>query len=478
MFTPAPVNSAHSSDAVSLIGLLNGLVAQCSGSIILLRELTDDFQPQRDDIDLLLTELTRTQLLQLCADAVESGRLNARIQRPSSSKVRLTLWNSAGTDFINVDLWSVFGQLPKESRRAIPAEDLVHFGEPVHPENSGAISATRRLRADLDLCLLVLHLARKHRSLDSGPAFHRVCRAIARLRQFQSSSESACASVRELLRIAEPLADESLVPPAMATAIEGWLLKTLTPAASEHQSLRAARSPARRGFGNQFRRFVMNTVPTVAIAGSDGSGKSTLCRELIRNCAGPVRMQVAKKLYRQSLLYRLASGMTRRIVGMDREVFDESTAPLLAIRAAAAHWLRVILRLVITLFITRTPRNGVREFNILDRTPASVLISGRKTDQVRLCFGASWLESLMVPVTICLLMVPYSTLAKRRQEMSRMSHREYTRKLFLQALRQEPADLILLSNCGRPEDSAAVLQKIIISEADHTSRFCPQEQSE
>ena len=99
-----------------------------------------------------------------------------------------------------------------------------------------------------------------------------------------------------------------------------------------------------------------------------------------------------------------------------------------------------------------------RDALLLDRSIASFLILGRKSDDPQFHGAAPLLERAIPPVTTVLLTVPFTQLAERRQEMSRRGHYRYQSLLFQQALRQRPADVIVIASTQTADDAKALIR--------------------
>jgi hypothetical protein len=98
---------------------------------------------------------------------------------------------------------------------------------------------------------------------------------------------------------------------------------------------------------------------------------------------------------------------------------------------------------------------------LLDRSVAGFLITDRKSDVPRLSWSASWIESVIPPVTSLLLTLPYHRLKARKQELSLPGHETYQHLLFEQALRQRPVDLIMTASLASAETTAAAVSAML-----------------
>ena len=114
-----------------------------------------------------------------------------------------------------------------------------------------------------------------------------------------------------------------------------------------------------------------------------------------------------------------------------------------------------------TTVISAPVLNKSAHTTILDRSIDSFLIIDRKSDTPHLTRFATWIERLIPPATRVLLTLPHADLTGRKQEMSAPGHDIYQRLLFEQALRQQPADLILLANLPSAQAAAAAICELL-----------------
>jgi len=318
------------------------------------------------------------------------------------------------------------------------------------------LSAAIQMPADMDLCLLILHLVSKRKRLASPIVRQRLLHAIDRLSSLSlqgADSSTLPSDVSLLLNAAEQLLYSVRIPPQLVRDAETYLLKRVRDSADENS--RPIPEPGgSRSFVTRTRRWLMKRVPCLAIVGSDGAGKSSVCRTLAESQPSVFQPSVGKKLYRRSLLYQFLSGTAKRVGGVERGQFDDFLAAWITLRASIALWFRIVYR----------PAEGAgfprRRTLLLDRSVASFLINARKSPCPRLHRSASWLERLIPPVTTLLLAVPFGQLALRKHEMSCQGHEKYQLLLFQQALRQQPADVIVIANTQSADDAVRVIRLI------------------
>lgn len=410
--------------------------------VILLRSLPSEFDASRDDVDLLLTAARREQLLHDALEAATAGRLNFSVRQNGPDKVRLTLWSIDTSTQLAVDLWEVFNQCPAakpQKRLSLPAQLFTNVALTPAADLPGAW----RLPADLEFCLLVLHLSGKQKSLRCPVTRKRLIEARHRLLEANRPGSDLAA----LQECANRLSTALQILPEQVHECVTWLRQQLAGtcnAASAGSAQRFARK-RRQSFSNRWRLFLGSRVPVLAITGSDGVGKSAVVSEL--NRMQPRRMQPckAKKLYRRSLTYQLLAAVVQSAAGWTMETLDDRIAPLLALRSAMALWPRVLLRLLFGSPVAVITGAGIATL-VLDRSPAGVLLTHRKDLQPRQMTGTRWLERLLPPQTTVLLTLPFERLTARRVEMKTSdSHECYQRLLLQQALRSQPVELIVLN---------------------------------
>ncbi|MEJ7592105.1 MAG: hypothetical protein WKF77_11185 [Planctomycetaceae bacterium] len=492
MHSASSLTSVDSSPdpASCLFAALNELLRAVDGRVVLLRPLTACFDSQRDDVDLLLSESQREQLLLAAFSLCTRERIHCRIQQSSPAKAQLILWTITCSQKLMIDLWTSFDQLPRRRDTCIPAERLLNtltasvpdtqihtscgaydagaVTEQSHPgRTQERIPALRQLPPDIDLCLLLQHLAAKRRKLTTTAVRERITRACERFASW--SPQQTFLSVPHNLQVAlldvvDHLPRAIMITPKSIALSEEYLLQRLTCVAN-NRGLPVLARRGRRGLMTGLRRAMLKHRPTVAVIGSDGAGKSSVVSALTRQQPNSTSV-VAKKFYRHSLTYQFFSGLMKRLFGTDRGVFDDHTAPLITLRAAAVSCIRMSVSFNPWSMNRRSVAdkkslvpdqrlNKLLHFAVFDRSISSFLITHRKSDTPNLTHGATWIESFIPPVTSVLLTLPHSELIRRKQEMSALGHDAYQRMLFGQALRQQPGDLILLAS--QPSAQAAAM---------------------
>ena len=476
----------------SLFAVLNDLLRAVDGRVAILRSLPRSFDCEQDDIDLLLTASQRLQLMQAAFAQCIRGRIHCRIQQSCAAKAQMILWTIDCSQMLIIDLWSGFDQLPRHRQHWIPANRLLQtlsiadsetrsepachkypaarYTDAIKPGLGDAeIPALRQLPPDISLCLLIQHLASKRKKLTTTARRERIAFACDRLKTWSPAPELQNSQLSALRDIAERLPMAIIIAPKCIEFSEDYLLQRL--ASSPHnRGLPLLERRLRRGLITELRKAILQHRPVLALIGSDGAGKSSVISALANQQPDATRA-VAKKYYRRSLAYQLASGLMKRLCGQDRGTFDDCVSPLITLRAAAGLWTQMCLRFSAW---SRAFRSGTVGRNpvgdrmritnrtiLLDRSVAGFLITDRKSDVPRLSRSAPWIESVIPPVTSLLLTLPYHRLTARKQEMSLPGHVTYQHLLFEQALRQRPVDLIMTASLASAETTAAAVSAML-----------------
>lgn len=483
---------AKQSEAVDLLSLLNEWTGKSQfGPAVLLRSLPcrSELRSHDQDVDLLVTSEQATELLRLAFEDVQNGRCHVQIESRHRSKIQLVLWTTEASDSLRVDLWLEWNQMLSR-RRIIAAssfQPLVQQGtscrrnEPDATDQDATLTSAARLCGDVELAMLVLHVLRKKNGIASGVNSVRILRLV---RSLKSDADAGSDTGKLLAAICSDL---DLVDDTSVRSLGHTILTVRRDANSIvisqatgmlAQALLESRLKLKRGTGLALRqqwvdrvksgfRSVMRTVgrtvrsvfsplscPTLAFVGSDGSGKTSLSELVSAAHPGKWRTVVGRKLYRRSLFYSVFSSVTRRVFGISRNDFDDRLATFLAFRAMMVCWVMIFwLRI----------RNSIscsKRGLVLDRTPESMLVVGRRGVQSTVALGARFVEYFAPPLRQVLLVVPYSILSKRKQELSSSSHEQYQRLLFEQMIRQPVVSTLLLSNAASPLAALEALEEI------------------
>lgn len=494
------------SPATDLLSLLDDWLATLeSGNLrpVLLRTLParEELRWQDHDVDLLITPEHTRQLLQFAFAATLNGSCHVQIETKRRRKTQLILWNADASERLVVDLWHQWDQFATR-RRSIPAAVLCELAARCESSDRGEIrdelrngkaikrlfsrdrsplNAAARLPSELEFSLLVLHIHVKKRGAVSAVNHRRIQYLLKIVGSGDShrSSEIAdvlVAAVQKDLNCRESASPSSLViSRPTAKAAEVHLLSSLNPSHLQHSS-NAGNTFAKvlRSFGTWFGRLLprlgqkllsSRAANDVAFVGSDGCGKTSLTHLLSSAHSGQWLSVVARKLYRRSVLYPIASSVTRRVLGISRSEFDDRLAPLLALRAMMACWM-LLIGLRLSRALVRRPKRL-----LLDRSPQSMLVIERRTGKPRFSRLSVLMERFAPPLRHVLLLVPYAVLSQRKQEVTESAHGVYQQLLFEQIIRQPVVSCVLLSNMASPLAALEVLEEILNLSPDGAQRL-------
>ncbi len=478
--TIQPVGTPSETDLLSLLNEWLNHFEPATVRPVLLRSIPtrEELKSQAHDIDLLITRQQTRELLQKAFTATIDGRCHVQIEAKRRRKTQLILWNVDATERLIIDLWHEWDQFASR-RQSLSASVLCTFvqrneategavdmavdRESMRTSSSDAslLNAAARLRPDLELALLVLHTHVKKQAVVSPVNRRRIESLLRSLRAEDCLPHAVMAlveSVRDDFRQLKATGSSFTISRQTVVVAEG-LLTELTSGSGSH-AFATVRNSSWDWFSGLLRRTSWKVLSAysnvdVAFVGSDGCGKTSLTRLMSAAHSGQWLSVVARKLYRRSVLYPIASSVSRRIFGISRSEFDDRLAPLIALRAMMACWLMLIWLRVCQLFVSQPKRL------LLDRSPESMLIIERRTENPRFSWFSTLLERLAPPMRQVLLLVPYAVLSQRKQEITESAHRAYQQLLFDQMIRQSVASCVLVSNSASPLAALEVLEEIL-----------------
>ncbi|NTV94346.1 MAG: hypothetical protein HGA75_02900 [Thiobacillus sp.] len=376
------------------------------------------------DVDFLGTRASVNALLGAAFAWVREGRCHLRVRSRDPNKTVLILISPDGGHAVSLDLWVGLWQLDggKACLRYEQCEHLLTTPE----------AAIRRLPVAVEACLYVHHLVTKKKVLASERVQARLAGYVA------ACADSGEAELAQALgRIAEArhidagdlaLCNGHLGRLGLAGSGPRWPGKLAA-------ELRAAWLDAPR------------KTRCVAIMGCDGSGKTSLARELQKQAPSTYFLYTGKHLYRKSLLYKLATIFIRPLLFQPREQFDETLAPW--------NYLRASIALQLKLWFSRSG------MILMDRSIVDFLVVARKTDRPRF-HRARWLAALFGRrIASVHVVVPEDSLQERKQEMTRPGHAEYDRLMFEHFSQRVPTDYCAFYNGASLEDSRQVLGRLL-----------------
>lgn len=450
-----------------LLALLNEWIGKNrSGSAILLRALPERevLRSRNQDVDLLVTSEQASELLRLAYEDVQNGCCHVQIESRHRSKIQLILWATDTSERLSIDLWLEWNQTL--SRRVISASALQEITESSTKDSDVVLPNVSKLPDETELALLVLHIVTKKRGVISAINRRRLFQLIQRLETGDWNLldlQNLVTSVRNDLAKSKGWCEPSVV-----SGQTGWIAEALLRSRLKHGSRsnppllsRASNSvknglmSAIRFLGRAARRILSQSqCPTLAFIGSDGCGKTSLTALVCAAHSGKWKTVVGRKLYRRSLLYSVLSSVTRSVFKIPRSDFDDRLAAILSFRAMMVCW--------VMLFWLRI-RNVVacsKQGLVLDRSPESMLVTGRRLGEPAAAWGSRFVEFFAPPLRQVLLLVPFEVLSNRKQELSASAHEQYQRLLFEQMIRQPVVSTLLLSNSGSPLSALESLEEI------------------
>lgn len=372
------------------------------------------------DVDFLATRQSVELLLQVAFSWVAGGRCHLRVRARTRNKTTLVLISRDGLHTVHLDLWMQLWQIG-DARGYLRYESFAHL----QPQ-TGAIE---RLPQAVEAALYLHHLSAKRKDLKRPQVLQRLavyaeaCTADPQLGGALAHTAADGRLPPDALAIADQVLGEAGVQPTFPGPAR-WATKLSDEIAA------AWLGPPR-------------VVRCVAVTGCDGSGKTTLARAMAAPGGVASKVSVGKRLYRNSLVYKLAVLVVRPFLRQGRERFDDTMAPWNYLRASAALRLQLALQ--------RAP------LWLIDRSLMDFLVVDRKTDRPRL-HRAAWLARLFgrrIPVVH--LLVPGEALQARKAEMTRDGQKLYDQLMFAGMALRWPTDYCLFYNGGEVAGSKQAL---------------------
>jgi len=383
------------------------------------------------DVDMLGTADSVRQLLDAAFDWACTGHGHVVVRARSDNKISLTFVSLDAKSWIAFDLWVTLWQLDS-GKTALTYEDCVDLALP-------ATGAIQRLPPSIEVCIYAQHLNVKNKNLDS-----------ASVRERLSSYHTAC------LRGGETELAEAVNKILKQRKLDGASLEPFR-AHLQKAGLRS-RTPRRSRWlekiANEFAAAWLDgprPMRHVTITGGDGSGKTSLARMLRARDPMVTDLSVGKRLYRNSILYKILVIFLRPLFGSDKNRFDDRIAPFAYMRASCALRVKTWLR-----------RSGLE---LIDRSIVDFLIVDRKSDNPRF-HALSWLSSAMgVRIPAIHLVVPHHTLQSRKRELTEPGQRAYDRLVFQHFTRRRPTAYALFFNgmdLPAAADAMSALLRIVV----------------
>ncbi|QDT54522.1 hypothetical protein Pan44_25550 [Caulifigura coniformis] len=371
------------------------------------------------DADLLGTRESVTALLRMLLERALAGEVHFRVTANKPEKLQLSVFSTDLAHSATYDLWVDLAQI-HEGRSLIRFEDVA----PLLSQSSGI----EPLPPCIAGALYLQHLIAKRKPLTAA-------HTSSRIESFATHhcSDSSCGVARwfrDILRVGR------IRPPAPSEA-----------AIQIERLLQIRLDDERHRATSRWRlRRKIESGDAVCIQGVDGVGKSTLISALVEEGTAASESLIGKKLYRRSLIYRMATRTARHRASNAREAIDERLATIVFLRAVSAFrrtlaWRR--LRGAGTLLV--------------DRSPLDFLYLGRKSDHGRFHPAIGRLESLAPSTPTIQLVAPHTVTSARKPELTEAGHVAYDDAMLLRIAGQSPCDHLVFHNGGNVSESSIAL---------------------
>lgn len=399
-------------------------LASGSWQLIRLRGIANETEMiDRDDIDLLGSRESIISLLDTAYDWVQAGLCHLRIKSTTPDKIGLHLLSIDGKHRLSLDLWIQLWQIDRRNIR-LTYQDLAGSIE------TGTSNSLQRLPIALEASIFIHHLLSKKKQC-SDP------KQLARLQDYAERCHDADETLSALLQQAHQ-------EQKISSAIESHTLQIVSSLVTQSPSARCHRlqNAIHRLWHTRSKRLQLLT-----IMGCDGSGKTTLARELANNDSKVEGVFTGKHLYRKWWPYKLLVIFLRPLLFQEREKFDDTIAPLNYLMASIRLW-----------FMARKNRQHTR---IIDRSLVDFLMLHRKTDQPKLS-RFLWLTKVLgTRMPHIHIMVPFSRLRERKLEMTEQGHAVYDREMFHHFSQRCPTDYLLFDNRAPLDETRASLTRLV-----------------
>jgi hypothetical protein len=379
------------------------------------------------DVDFLASTSSVDALLHAVFEWSLNGECHALIRSRSGDKVALEIFDIEGRNSICFDFWIELWQLAGGATY-LKFEDLSHL-----------VSASRgivRLPPAIEAAIYLEHLISKKKKLESE---------YVRRRLANYESTCAAAGFPELSAVFARIGRTTKIDEAALSVSRRLLSENkLWPAVRTLTRLRhKLMAEARAAWLDAPRQ-----TRCISIMGCDGSGKTSVIKRLREAEPEKFRSYVGKRLYRNSILYKIAVALIRPLLFQDREKFDDTLAPFNYMRASAA---LPLLNVV-----------SGHKLMLVDRALIDFLVIDRKSDNPRLHRTSRLLRAFGQRIPVVHLVVPQDRLSQRKREMTVVGHAKYDRIIFDCLSLRRPTTYVLFYNGGGIEASIAAVRNIIL----------------
>lgn len=394
-------------------------IVEAADRAVLLRETDLGSVIDTGDVDLLVATDSIPSLLDTIDAVAEARHLHYRLLRSGRHKIGVALYSVDVAHCARIDLWlelwQVFG-----GRAYLRYEDVEEL---VVRRPDGV----PRLPADLEAAVYLQHLSVKGRD-PSDPA------TTARLIGLRERG------------LDDPQLSERLDHIVSTGELDAGSVR----AAEVHLRRRIGSRIERRGpitrlrrlpYRWRRRRLARRSLDVLALVGVDGSGKTSLGETAAASLG--VDTLLTKKAYRRSLLFRGIYKANRHTIGRAYEWIDDRLAPLAFVVAAR-----------------RLPGQAAPG-TLLDRCLGDLLVVHRKSEQPRFSVLTALLRDLDRPCTIVHVRASWSTIAARKNEVSKGGHDWYDRSMRRFHLGQLVFDYVAFRNDADLASAAEALVRFV-----------------
>jgi len=379
------------------------------------------------DVDFLASAASVDTLLRAVFEWSLKGECHALIRSRSGDKVALEIFDIEGRNSICFDFWIGLWQLAAGTNY-LKFEDISHL----IAQSRGIV----RLPPDIEAAIYIEHLISKAKKLDSEHVrrrlanYERMCASAGR-----PELSDAFARIARTAKI-----DDTALTVSRKLLSENKLWPAARPLTRIHHKLLTEASAAWLDAPRKTR--------CISIMGCDGSGKTSLIKRLREAEPEKFNSYVGKRLYRNSILYKVAVTLIRPLLFQGRDKFDDTLAPFNYMRASAALPLLNVL--------------SGRKLTLVDRALIDFLIIDRKSDNPRLHWTSRLSRIFGQRIPIVHLLVPQDRLSQRKREMTTAGHAKYDRVVFECLSLRRPTTYVLFHNGGGIEMSVAAARNILL----------------
>ena len=363
------------------------------------------------DVDLLGSRASANLLLKAARSCGSDGKCHFWIKSRDANKISAAFISLDGKHVLRFDLWINLPQIQGRSHlRYVDLEKLL----------AGTDCSIRRLPTPVEAAIYIHHLKAKQKDIASFRVQQRITHYA------NICSEAGAADLNTAF--------------ALITRMHVVAKDALDIANRHLECARILPSPETRSrwqhkISTEFSAALLappRKIRHIAIMGCDGSGKTTLTKNHAAQGDGGYFTFTGKRLYRNSLIYKLLVIVVRPLLLQGREKFDDVIAPWNYVRAIAA------LEAKIWVF----PR-GV---TLIDRSTLDFLVVDRKSDQPRFHPATKFLSKLGRRIPTIHLFVPDDVLQSRKAEMTTVGHAKYDQLIFDHATQRSPSHYTAFHN--------------------------------